>query len=327
MFNTTVFISHSSKDELISKALSRFLIHIGIPESDILCSSQPGTHVRAGDPLYSALRHALDRKNVFFIALLSDNYYSSAVCLNEMGAAWVKRHEFFEFILPGFSFENVKGVIKENEPVGVSLFPLNDMTDAGFGDLKKKLEKKFRITDDAELWERERNSFYQSVKQYENTCLNVIPMEKAEGFCIGQYIHDGCAIMDRQSSKIIADINFARTEAQLCSIVFPLHNHDWVQLATQKRCLRFSAYSNTKFVKAEVELKICSKLGTPLSSKKCPLVVTDKEMGYSIPLRQFSASPSDFTYVHEVCFLFLKCNMPTTENPTQITIEKLTVAE
>lgn len=327
MYNATVFISHSSKDELISRAFSSFLIHVGIPESHILCSSQPGTHIRAGELLYPALRHALDRRNVLFIALLSDNYYSSAVCLNEMGAAWVKKHECFEFILPGFSFESVKGVIKENEQVGVSLSTLNEMTDAGFGDLKKKLKKRFRISNDAELWERERNIFYQSVKQYENECLNTIPMEKAEGFCIEQYIHDGCAIKERQPSKIIADVNFAMTEARLCSIVFSPHNHNWVQLAERKKCLCFSAYSNMKFVNAEIELKICSNFGTPLSSKKYPLVITDKVTDYSIPLLQFSTSPSDFTYTHEICFLFLRDNMPTTGNPIKITIENLTVGK
>ena len=90
MDKATLFISHSSKDALVATAFSDFMTHIGIPSSQITCSSAFGTHILTGTPLYSMLHQALSRDNVFFLMLLSDNYYSSAVCLNEMGAAWIK---------------------------------------------------------------------------------------------------------------------------------------------------------------------------------------------------------------------------------------------
>lgn len=112
MDKATLFISHSSKDALVATAFSDFMTHIGIPSSQITCSSAFGTHILTGTPLYSMLHQALSRDNVFFLMLLSDNYYSSAVCLNEMGAAWIKDLESLFFILPGFSFEKVKGVAR-----------------------------------------------------------------------------------------------------------------------------------------------------------------------------------------------------------------------
>lgn len=325
MKKATIFISHSSKDALISNALSEFLIHIGIPESRILCSSKPGTHIRTSEPLYPALRDALNRKNVLFLMLLSDNYYDSVVCLNEMGAAWANGHESFLFVLPGFSFENIKGVVKENEPVGISLASINDMTNQRFSDFKEKLKKKFKIKENAELWERERESFYQKVRQYEHSCLNTIPMDEVESFCIGQFVHNGCEITEKLPTKTVSHINFALTEAQLCSIVFHPRNHDWRQLAERKKCLCFYAYSNMKLVNAEVELKTSSGIGVSLISRRHPIVITDKKTEYCIPLRQFSANSSDFTYTHEICFLFLKDNMPTEKNPIEITVEKISL--
>lgn len=80
-----------------------------------------------------------------------------------------------------------------------------------------------------------------------------------------------------------------------------------------------------KLVNAEVELKTSSGIGVPLISRSHPIVITDKKTEYCIPLRQFSTNSSDFTYTHEICFLFLKDNMPTEKNPIEITVEKISL--
>ena len=47
--------------------------------------------------------------------MLSKNYYDSAVCLNEMGAAWVLKKEYRSILLPGFKSEDIRGVIKTDD--------------------------------------------------------------------------------------------------------------------------------------------------------------------------------------------------------------------
>ena len=126
MENAKVFISHSHNDKLVAHALVDLLIKIGLDSDKIIASSDPKAQLHTGTSLYAELRTALSNKNVVVIFLLSDNFYSSTVCMNEMGAAWVNGAKSYFMVLPGFSFEKVEGVILENSPVGISLSSIDD---------------------------------------------------------------------------------------------------------------------------------------------------------------------------------------------------------
>lgn len=61
--------------------------------------------------------------------VLSDNYYQSAPCLNEMGAAWITSKKYTTVLTPNFKFEQIVGAIdptkisfKMNDPVGLDKF-------------------------------------------------------------------------------------------------------------------------------------------------------------------------------------------------------------
>lgn len=43
--------------------------------------------------------------------MLSNNYYKSYDCLNEMGAVWALRAEYQAILLPGFYFPDTCGAI------------------------------------------------------------------------------------------------------------------------------------------------------------------------------------------------------------------------
>jgi hypothetical protein len=47
--------------------------------------------------------------------MLSQNFYQSPACLNEMGAVWIKQSRCFSMLLPGFKHEDIKGVINRNQ--------------------------------------------------------------------------------------------------------------------------------------------------------------------------------------------------------------------
>lgn len=319
MDKATLFISHSSKDALVATAFSDFMTHIGIPSSQITCSSAFGTHILTGTPLYSMLHQALSRDNVFFLMLLSDNYYSSAVCLNEMGAAWIKDLESLFFILPGFSFEKVKGVVKEKEPVGISLAHINRMTSERLYDFKQDIERKFGIAIESRLWEREREIFYQRVRQYSDEICPPVYMDEAESLCIGEFEHDGCNIVKKESDRVIADINFSLTKSDLCSIVFPTCIHDWTQFAESKKCLCFSvASSSVTPVNAEIELALARR-------KRAPIVITNRRNDYCIPLKEFSRNSSDFTSVQEICFLFSRSSITDGKDAIEINIYNISL--
>ena len=86
----------------------------------MFCSSISEIGVPIKEDIYAYLRDLLDSEEVIPIFMLSDNYYSSAACLNEMGAVWMKQKDYFTFLLPDFEFSKIKGAINPGKR-GVSL--------------------------------------------------------------------------------------------------------------------------------------------------------------------------------------------------------------
>lgn len=158
-----VFISHSYKDKLLVDALVELLVSAGIDKQKIIASSTPGTQIHTGKSLYRELRTELSNNKAFVIFMLSDNFYSSPVCLNEMGAAWIKRLKYRFMILPGFSFSNIRGVICEDSQVGFSLSLDNDEITSRFEHLRVDLEDHFGISIHKDTWKIAISDFFSVV--------------------------------------------------------------------------------------------------------------------------------------------------------------------
>ncbi|TXR66516.1 TIR domain-containing protein [Bacillus sp. AR8-1] len=126
-----IFISHASRDVKYVKELVDLLNDIGIKKSSksIFCSSLPGYDIPHGKSIYEFLKNELKNNNIMVLFVLSDNYYQSAPCLNEMGAAWITSKEYTTVLTPNFDFKQIVGAIdptkisfKMNDPVGLDKF-------------------------------------------------------------------------------------------------------------------------------------------------------------------------------------------------------------
>lgn len=95
-----LFISHAEKDSKIVEAFVKLLYDIPIPGKNMFCSSISEIGVPIKEYIYDYLRNMLGSEQVIPIFMLSDNYYSSVACLNEMGAVWVKQKDYYLFLLP-----------------------------------------------------------------------------------------------------------------------------------------------------------------------------------------------------------------------------------
>lgn len=145
-----IFISHSSKDKLIVEDLIDIFETIGINSSQIFCSSFDGYGIPLGKDFLETIREEIGG-NVFVIFVLSHNFYSSEVCLCEMGATWVLAKESMPILIPPFTFDDVKGVF----PLTQGMI-IND--ELKFNLLKDKIIKMFGIPDTASsIWERKRD--------------------------------------------------------------------------------------------------------------------------------------------------------------------------
>ncbi|MFE6167515.1 toll/interleukin-1 receptor domain-containing protein [Viridibacillus arvi] len=151
-----IFISHSSEDLGYVKLLVQLLNDIGIKKSGehIFCSSLSGYDIPYGENIYDYLKKELDKSNIMVLFVLSHNYYQSAPCLNEMGAAWVSAKKYNSIITPNFDFNKVTGAI---DPSRIS-FKLTD--EDGLNKFKDKIVEIFELDDvDYKIWESDRKNF------------------------------------------------------------------------------------------------------------------------------------------------------------------------
>lgn len=158
-----LFISHSSENEDIATALVEMLRTIGFTNKNLFCSSVPGFDIKEGEDIYDCLRSKFEQHDVFVIFLLSEQYYGSPACLNEMGAAWALRTQYSTFVLPGFEIPNIKGAINPRQMA-------IDLKDAKrvrgkISQLKDRLIDYFHLpeTEDDTIWEEDRNKFIERV--------------------------------------------------------------------------------------------------------------------------------------------------------------------
>lgn len=154
-----IFISHNEKDKGIASKLVKLISDIGVKRSseNIFCSSYPGLGVPVGKTIPQYIREEING-NVIVLMLFSENYYSSAASLCEMGAVWVNSKESIPVIIPPFNFEGIKGFVENNS--GVYLTNKQHLNE-----FRNTIREKFNITkNDSESWEMDRDDFIESVK-------------------------------------------------------------------------------------------------------------------------------------------------------------------
>ncbi len=158
-----LFISHASADEEAVTGLVEMLRTIGFNKKNLFCSSFPGYDIPEGEDIYDFLRGKLVGFDLFVIFVLSDYYYKSAACLNEMGAAWVLKANYSTILLPGFQIPEIKGAVNPRKMAVV-------MEDAKrvngkLTQLKDRLIEFFGLpeTEDDIIWEGDRNKFINIV--------------------------------------------------------------------------------------------------------------------------------------------------------------------
>ena len=88
---------------------------MGFNQDKVFCSTIPGYGIGLSKDIYDTLLNLFNEHNLYVIFVHSPNYYNSAVGLNEMGAAWVLKSNFCSFLLPGFDYSDMKGVVDSSK--------------------------------------------------------------------------------------------------------------------------------------------------------------------------------------------------------------------
>ena len=160
---TKVFISHSSKDIDFVSPLVELLADIGLTNDNLFCSSVPDYGIPLGENIYDYLFSQFNNYKLFVIFVLSENYYNSPACLNEMGAAWVLKNDYVSVLVPSFTYQEIKGAANPNN-IGMKLDESDDFLRKHLGDLKDALSEKLSISVPGNRWEKKRNDFINTIK-------------------------------------------------------------------------------------------------------------------------------------------------------------------
>lgn len=141
---------------------------IGFNKTNLFCSSIEGYGIDEGADIYETLRDKFTESKIYVVFVLSKNYYDSAACLNEMGAAWVLQSEYSTIVVPGFDIPDIKGAINPRRMAIV----LNDKKHirSSLNKFRERLLDLFNLPslDDDIVWENNRNSFIDVVQKNEN---------------------------------------------------------------------------------------------------------------------------------------------------------------
>lgn len=160
-----LFISHSSSDKEYMTALVEMLEGIGISSDSLVCSSVPGYGIPLGNDIYDWLRDRFVKDDLRVLFALSQNYYESPACLNEMGAAWITKPNVTLLLLPGFDFKDIKGCVNSRE-IGISMDSSVDELKNQLNGFKEILVKEHNLqTIPSIRWENHRNKFINTVRE------------------------------------------------------------------------------------------------------------------------------------------------------------------
>lgn len=157
-----VFISHSGDDVAFVDELVKLLEFLGVDTSQkLLCSSIKGYQIPASEDFAEYIMKQFYECNLFVIIVHSRNYYSSPYSLNEIGAAWVLKSDFYSFLVKGFGYNDMQGVINQR---AISVKVDADDADARLNELKNKLVPLFKPQGVNESrWETLRDEFLEKV--------------------------------------------------------------------------------------------------------------------------------------------------------------------
>lgn len=164
MLKPKIFISHSSKDLKYVEPFVELLADIGLTNDNLFCSSVPDYAIPLNQDIYDYLSSLFHNYKLYVVFILSNNYYESPVCLNEMGAAWVLKSEYTSILLPGFEYKEIKGAVNPNK-IGMKLDDEEDLLKKRLGEFKSLMSKEFGISVPDMRWEKKRNDFIKMMKK------------------------------------------------------------------------------------------------------------------------------------------------------------------
>lgn len=148
-----VFISHSSKDKDIMKNFTNLILGlgIGIEANDVFCTSIEDMTMRNGEDIRQHIKENILSADYSFL-MLSKNYQSSEICLNEMGAVWAANNNVRYYLLPDADFDKIGWLTNPQKAEKIN-------SSIALDALQKELVDFYGLQDRGITWSKNREDF------------------------------------------------------------------------------------------------------------------------------------------------------------------------
>lgn len=160
MESKRIFISHAvANKHLADKLVDLLETGIGIPDSDIFCSSLEGLGIPSGTNFVEFIRGQI-RDPEIVILLLTAEYFNSSFCLCELGASWILSHNTIPLLVPPLEYSGIKAVL-----TGVQVHKIDQKADLNEmqNEIISALERRGKPF---ARWEVKRDKFLEELSDY-----------------------------------------------------------------------------------------------------------------------------------------------------------------
>ena len=171
-----VFISHAELDKDFANEIVTLFEFIGVKgKNKLLCTSVDGYRIPVGHDIVEYLREVFNKYDLFVIILHTHNYYNRPVCLNEMGAAWALKTNYYSVLASDFEFTEMKGVVN-NKDVAIKIGA--EDCESRVNQLKNALVDFFGLPQpDEDRWPHYRNRFIKNCSKFTSSKSKVKPVK------------------------------------------------------------------------------------------------------------------------------------------------------
>lgn len=201
-----IFISHSSKNKNYGELLVEFLRNIGIKEDEIIFTSNVAYGIPVGKNIFQWLKSQIEEKP-FVIYLLSEHYYKSMACLNEMGAAWIIENKHAAIFTPEFDLSSKEFHNCALDPREIGFYINDKDRTLSFIEL---LSEDFEISKKQTILSQCVNKFLEGVESIEKENKSVkhveIETSKDSFSTIGQEISNNKIELNNTGNNIKGDL-------------------------------------------------------------------------------------------------------------------------
>ena len=162
MDSCKIFISHSSEDKQIVDAFVKNIL-IGVfnlEHTEIFCTSLDGMGIETGDQWRDAIKQSLNDAKIVFL-IITPNYKSSEICLNEMGAAWIVCDNVIPLIINPITFKQIGPLMNVTQGEDLN-------SETSLDRIKDKLHKILSIKHNkirSDYWTTQKKEFIEKIRK------------------------------------------------------------------------------------------------------------------------------------------------------------------